>query len=293
MKRNTVVCISVSIVVVVMFVASIILFFAALQKNKEADEKLNRLNSATLDEVTNEIISESQSTTNATVPLDVVTETMNDESDIVQETEQTEIITPTELGDFLMQNNTTAQSLYEQGCRQLVTVNTSASSAQVDFYQIIDNEWQKDDSMSCNGFVGTNGVTSDMHEGGYATPKGVYAIGDAFYIDQKPATGLNTFEITPDTYWVDDPDSQYYNKRVEGTANMDWNSAEHMIDYTNAYEYGFVIEYNTEAIYNAGSAIFFHVSYAPTAGCVGVDRSMVLKYLAVLEADSNPFIAIA
>lgn len=95
-----------------------------------------------------------------------------------------------------------------------------------------------------------------------------------------------------DTYWVDDPNSVYYNQHIEGTANKDWSSAEHMIDYMTAYEYGFVINYYTEAVYNAGSAIFFHISYGPTAGCVGTDRTMVLYYLASLDKSQNPYLVI-
>lgn len=65
-----------------------------------------------------------------------------------------------------------------------------------------------------------------------------------------------------------------------------------MIDYLEKYEYGFVIDYNMEAVYNAGSAIFFHVSNNPTAGCVGTNRTMVLKYLQALKAPENPYIVI-
>ncbi len=107
-----------------------------------------------------------------------------------------------------------------------------------------------------------------------------------------PNTGLTTFKITNDTYWVDDPNLAYYNKRVDGTQNKDWNSAEYMIDHPTEYEYGFVINYNTDAVYNAGSAIFFHVSNKPTAGCIGASREFVLKYLSKLNSSSNPYILI-
>ena len=142
------------------------------------------------------------------------------------------------------------------------------------------------------GFVGHNGVTENMHEGGYATPKGLYSVGEAFYIDDKPTTGLDIFQITENTYWVDDPNSSMYNRRVEGRQKADWNSAEHMISFRPSYDYGFVIDYNTEAVYNAGSAIFFHYSGDPTAGCVGTSTKMVLRYLAALDKKLNPYILI-
>ncbi len=205
---------------------------------------------------------------------------------------QATVSAPQTLQTLLTLNGNTVEDLSKLSCKQLVTVSSSGSTAKIDFYRLENNTWVVDDSLSCYGYVGANGVTTDMHEGGYATPKGLYSIGEAFYIYEAPTTSLPTFEITNDTYWVDDPDSVYYNKRIEGTANKDWNSAEHMIDYTTSYEYGFVINYNLEAKYNAGSAIFFHVSYDSTAGCVGTDKSFVLSYLANLDAQQSPYILI-
>lgn len=199
---------------------------------------------------------------------------------------------PDDMVNLLSNNNNTIDDLSDIGCKQLITVSSNGFNAHIDFYELNESKWTLDERLSCEGFVGSNGVTSDMHEGGYASPRGLYPVSDAFYIYEKPETGLNTFEVTNDTYWVDDPDSKYYNKRVEGTSDKDWNSAEHMIDYTTAYEYGFVIDYNHDAVYNAGSAIFFHVSYSSTAGCVGTDRDMVLQYLAKLDSNRNPFILI-
>lgn len=199
---------------------------------------------------------------------------------------------PDELKQLLEQNGNTPQELYDQGCRQLITVESMGASASINYYTVEGGEWVLQDDLSCDGFVGSNGVTDDMHEGGYASPRGLYSIGEAFYINDLPQTGLETFQITPDTYWVDDPDSKYYNRRVEGTDDQDWSSAEHMIECSPAYDYGFVINYNTAAEYNKGSAIFFHISSGPTAGCIGTSQGMVLRYLAALDASQNPYILI-
>lgn len=192
---------------------------------------------------------------------------------------------------LLAEVGSSVDSLREAGCTQLVTVDAYGSSAQINYYSLENNVWTEDESLSCSGYVGSNGVTTDMHEGGHATPWGLYGIGEAFYLYSKPATGLNTFEITNDTYWVDDPDSKYYNQRVVGTADMDWKSAEHMASISS-YEYGFVINYNLAAEYNKGSAIFFHISSVPTAGCIGTDVDHVMGYLEKLDAARNPQILI-
>lgn len=209
-------------------------------------------------------------------------------------TEETDIetIVPEDLELIISRSGRVLNQIHDIGCRQLVTVNSDGSSAQIDLYQLTNNTWVREEDLSCSGFVGANGVTEDMHEGSNATPKGFFPISEAFYISEQPETDLSLFQITNDTYWIDDPDSAFYNRRVEGTENKDWNSAEHMIDYTVAYEYGFVVDYNTEAVYNAGSAIFFHVSYNPTAGCVGTSRDMVLKYIAALDLSEKPYIVI-
>lgn len=222
-------------------------------------------------------------------------ETVSDGSGTQASVEETTVSTveaPEVLSQLLEANGTTAQEMYDSGCRQLVTVRSEGSSATIEYYTVSKNKWVCFDEMTCNGFVGRNGVTDDMHEGGNASPRGLYSIGEAFYINDMPQTGLNTFQVTENTYWVDDPDSKYYNQRVEGTADQDWNSAEHMIDYSPSYDYGFVINYNTSAEYNKGSAIFFHVSGSPTAGCVGTSYDMVLKYLSMLDASQNPYILI-
>ena len=199
---------------------------------------------------------------------------------------------PDDMKNLLSQNGNTVDDLSAVNCSQLITVDSNGATAKINFYRLQNNQWIFDNDMSCSGFVGAKGVTQDMQEGRKASPKGLYSIGDAFYINNAPATGLTSFKITKDTYWVDDPNSAYYNKRVEGTQNKDWNSAERMIEHPVEYEYGCVINYNTNAVYNAGSAIFFHVSNKPTAGCIGTSKEFVLKYLSKLNSSSNPYILI-
>lgn len=203
---------------------------------------------------------------------------------------QTEITAPDSLVNELAKNSNTVDDLTKLSCKQLVIVSSTGATANINFYVLQDNAWVLDSTMSCSGYIGGNGITTDMHEFSYATPKGLYSVGDAFYINSAPQTGLSSFKVTNDTYWVDDPDSKYYNKRVEGTSDKDWDSAEHMIDYATEYEYGFVINYNLEAKYNAGSAIFFHVGHKSTAGCVATSKDSVLAYLRKLDANQSPYI---
>ena len=208
-------------------------------------------------------------------------------------TEATEVLSyPEELNEYISENGSSMEALESAGCSQLVVVNSYGTSAEIRYFSKEGAAWQEDESLFCYGYVGSQGTVYEMSEQISGTPKGLYPIYEAFYIYQKPETGLDTFEVTSDTYWVDDPDSAYYNQRVEGTANKDWNSAEHMIDYTYNYNYGFVVGYNMPPEYNKGSAIFFHIGDSPTAGCVATSEGMVLEYLKNLDASNNPYILV-
>lgn len=240
------------------------------------------------------------STASATKPTSTNTEPtkQTDESSDTKPTqEQTEPEEPTTVAKAPEDLVTTLQSagykLEDLTAKQLVVVRSQGNSAVIDIYQANSNGLWSDMGMTAYGFVGQNGVDEKSVEGDYKTPYGLYPVGDMFYIDTYPQTGLNSFQVTDQTYWVDDPNSAYYNQRVEGTANMDWTSAEHMMSYYASYKYGFVIDYNVNPIVpGKGSAIFFHVGSAPTAGCVAVSESDMLSYLSVLDKNENPYILI-
>lgn len=198
---------------------------------------------------------------------------------------------PSELEHVLSKGGTTTQQLSDLGCNQLVTVSSNGTHAEIRFYTRTDDTWTGEDTMTCSGFVGDNGVSTEVAEHSHTTPKGLYPVGEAFYMGSKPETGLKIFEITEDTYWVTDPDSDYYNQRVEGTANKDWESAEQMIKYDD-YKRGFVVEFNTEGVYNAGSAIFFRIGSKATAGGIALSQTNVESYLSHLDSSQNPYIII-
>jgi len=200
------------------------------------------------------------------------------------------VTAPKAFCEVLEANGMTLQTLTQLGCNQLVTVGAEGTAAQIALYCLEDGSWQE--ILQCTGYVGKNGTAEQKQEGDKCTPKGLFPVLEAFYIGLPPQTLLPSFQITKDTYWVDDPASAYYNQRAEGTQNKDWRSAEHMSAYPDSYEYGFVIGYNTEAVPGAGSAIFFHVGSRPTAGCIAADRSAVLSILAALDQAQTPYIII-
>lgn len=176
---------------------------------------------------------------------------------------------------------------------QLISVESSGSSGVLRI-------WEKDGTgtwheaggqMSC--FVGQNGVTAHKTEGDRCTPTGLYPLGHAFGVAAAPRTGLEYRAVSENSYWVDDPGSEYYNRWVEADGSITWKSAEHLIEYPGLYAYAVVVEYNTDPVVNgAGSAIFLHCGSGATLGCVATDTANMLAILSWLSSDAAPSILI-
>ena len=204
----------------------------------------------------------------------------------------------TSFAGLLSKGKTSTEQLKNKNIKQLIIVDSNGSNANVYFYENINNEWKIDSTLNATGHVGEGGtIEGDKHsENTKKTPAGLYEIGDAFYQTnnaKEPKTGLNILKITSNTYWIDDPNSKYYNKHAEGNNNKDWNSYEDMSNI-KWYKYGFVIRFNMDPIVkNKGSAIFFHIDHnSATSGCVSVSEDKVLAYLKKLDKNKKPYILI-
>lgn len=173
---------------------------------------------------------------------------------------------------------------------QLILVDSSQSSCEVYFYENKNGTWSQE--RTSYGIIGKNGATDNKREGDGCTPRGLYSFGIGFGTEPID-TQLEYKIINNNCYWVDDSQSEYYNQWVESDV-IEWNSAEHMIEYPEAYHYGIAINYNTNPVISgAGSAIFLHcMSGSYTAGCVGIPESDMIFTLEWLNSTSNPCIII-
>ena len=112
-----------------------------------------------------------------------------------------------------------------------------------------EGEWNE--KINSYAFVGKAGI-GQASEGSMKTPKGAYNFTHAFGISENP--GIKSFDyvkVDKDYYWVDDVNSAYYNKFVctkDKNIVKDWNSAEHIIDYPEAYKYVLAFDYNKECV---------------------------------------------
>ena len=147
--------------------------------------------------------------------------------------------------------------------------------------------------LESNGIVGKNGVSDKSHEGDYCTPQGVFSLGFSFGTEPMKGLDVEYRQINSNCYWVDDVCSPLYNQWVE-SSNITWNSAEHLIEYPQAYKYSVVINYNMSPVVpGKGSAIFLHcMTGSYTAGCVAVPEYVMLFIIKRLKSAGNPVIII-
>lgn len=162
---------------------------------------------------------------------------------------------------------------------QLIIVSANGSRADVSMYgKTSSSTWET--IVSASGFVGMEGVGT-ASEYASRTPAGIFSLSLAFGVNSNPGTSLPYTHVDSSHYWVDDPDSAYYNQFVS-TDNIspDWSSAEHIVDYPGPYAYAIAIDYNTSCVKGAGSAIFLHCSNGrATYGCVSVPTQTMITIL--------------
>lgn len=199
---------------------------------------------------------------------------------------------PSELSGILLKSGYDFKDL--ESTNQLIVVTGENDDYYLQCYECNDGLWQSTDIKS-KAFVGKNGTISPdkKTEGDYYSPKGLYDLGFAFGTKDNPGTKMEYRDVYEGIYWVDDPDSEFYNQWVD-TKNqkIQWDSAEKMWSY-DEYIYGAVINYNTDPIVkNNGSAIFLHVGYKYTAGCVASDEETIVSILKWLNPADNPKILI-
>lgn len=144
---------------------------------------------------------------------------------------------------------------------------------------------------SARAACGRGGVRADKREGDGASPHGTYPLVAAYYRPDRvvpPRTGLELTALCPEQGWVDDPADPLYNRPVllpyPARHELMWRE-------DGLYDLVVVIGYNTDPpVPGLGSAIFLHVArpdFAPTEGCIAVDRDVLTELLALIGPGST------
>ena len=164
---------------------------------------------------------------------------------------------------------------------QLVVVESEAVHATVTMHEKQDGVWTE--ILRTDGFVGSMGV-GQASAYTSVTPQGTFPLYFAFGINPDPGTIIPYLQVDEYDYWVGDSWSDMYNQYVRtDSPYTEWDDAEHIIDYPDAYGYCLFIGYNMEGTPEAGSCYFLHCSNGrPTAGCVSVseeDMAFILTHI--------------
>jgi L,D-peptidoglycan transpeptidase YkuD (ErfK/YbiS/YcfS/YnhG family) len=134
--------------------------------------------------------------------------------------------------------------------------------------------------------LGRGGVRANKREGDGGTPKGTFRPRRLWWRADRhprPLTFLPVRAIRPEDAWCEDPSSRHYNQpmRLDREQNGDrLRRDDHLYD--------FIVEINHNSsprIAGRGSAVFLHLArgnFAPTAGCVSMTKSTMLRLLARL-----------
>lgn len=157
-----------------------------------------------------------------------------------------------------------------------------------------DNYYLEYKNIKCITYIGKNKLTNNKKEGDLKTPIGIFDLGLVFGTHNDEDLQLNKnikyVKINDKLYWVDDINSKYYNKLIDiSKIEKDFTSAEHLIKYLKAYEYGIEIKVNPNNIKGSGSAIFIHCygNNNYTAGCIAISKENMINLLKKIDENTK------
>lgn len=182
--------------------------------------------------------------------------------------------------------------------RQAVVVTAEGygvSDAFLQTYEKTGSVWKRvmapvQASVGVAGFA----APGEKREGDGCSPSGAFSLEMCFGNKPNPGVRLPYRQVDSNCYWVDDPESKFYNTFQTAPADGRWKSAEDLGLSGSVYNYAAVIGYNTkERTPGMGSAIFLHEwknPGDPTAGCVAVSEPDLLSVLKWLDPAKSPVI---
>jgi L,D-peptidoglycan transpeptidase YkuD (ErfK/YbiS/YcfS/YnhG family) len=143
--------------------------------------------------------------------------------------------------------------------------------------------WLTDGGHTIPVALGRGGILANKREGDGGTPRGTFRPirlwwrADRF---PRPRTFLPVRAIGPQDAWCEDPADRRYNQPVR--LGLD-RSGDRLGRDDHLYDFIIEIDHNTvPRIAGRGSAVFLHLAranFSPTAGCVAMTRSAMLRLL--------------
>jgi L,D-peptidoglycan transpeptidase YkuD (ErfK/YbiS/YcfS/YnhG family) len=135
--------------------------------------------------------------------------------------------------------------------------------------------------------LGRGGIKASKREGDGGTPAGQFHPVRLWWRPDRlprPRTQLPVRRIDGNDAWCEDPADRRYNRPFRRSAN---ESGDRLRRDDGLYDLIVEIDHNTRPrVAGRGSAVFIHVAregFAPTAGCVGLRRTELLKLVRSLS----------
>jgi L,D-peptidoglycan transpeptidase YkuD (ErfK/YbiS/YcfS/YnhG family) len=130
--------------------------------------------------------------------------------------------------------------------------------------------------------LGRGGIKANKREGDGGTPKGTFRPRQLWWRADRhprPRTWLPVRAIGPDDAWCEDPRSRHYNQptRLDRTGGDRLKRDDHLYDFIVEIDHN-----RSPRIAGRGSAVFLHLArenFLPTAGCVSMTKSAMLRLL--------------
>jgi L,D-peptidoglycan transpeptidase YkuD (ErfK/YbiS/YcfS/YnhG family) len=134
--------------------------------------------------------------------------------------------------------------------------------------------------------LGRGGIRANKREGDGGTPKGTFQPRRLWWRADRhprPATFLPTRAIRPEDAWCEDPASRHYNQPVRLDPDR---GGDRLTRDDHLYDFIVEIDHNSSPrVAGRGSAVFLHLAranFSPTAGCVSMTQTAMLRLLARL-----------
>jgi L,D-peptidoglycan transpeptidase YkuD (ErfK/YbiS/YcfS/YnhG family) len=139
--------------------------------------------------------------------------------------------------------------------------------------------------------LGRGGIRANKREGDGGTPRGTFRPRQLWWRADRhprPATFLPVRAIGPEDAWCEDPSNRHYNQPVRLNSKQ---GGDRLRRDDHLYDFIIEIDHNTKPrIAGRGSAVFLHLAradFSPTAGCVSMTRSAMLRLLARLGPETR------
>ena len=139
--------------------------------------------------------------------------------------------------------------------------------------------------------LGRGGIKANKREGDGGTPKGTFRPRQLWWRadrNPRPRTFLPVRAIRPEDAWCEDPRDRHYNQPIRLDRD---HGGDRLTRHDHLYDFIVEIDHNTAPrISGRGSAVFLHLArenFSPTAGCVSMSKSAMLRLLRRLGPETR------